>query len=109
LKQYLRIYCDYQQDDWHQLVPLPEFVDNNAQNSSTHVSPFFTNYGYHTRCFVKVITSESTNPTSEALVNRLQAIQVKLKVNLQRAQDQYKKQYDRHARPAPTIAVGNKV
>ena len=22
LEQYLRIYCDYQQDDWHQLLPL---------------------------------------------------------------------------------------
>ena len=47
LEQYLRIYCDYHQDDWAQLLPLAEFVYNNTQNSSTRVSPFFANYGYH--------------------------------------------------------------
>ena len=45
LEQYLRIYCDYQQDDWHQLLPLAEFIYNNMQNASTRVSPFFANYG----------------------------------------------------------------
>ena len=35
LEQYLWIYCDYQQDDWHQLLPLAEFVYNNMQNAST--------------------------------------------------------------------------
>src|SRR5277367_4340658 len=75
LEQYLWIYCDYQQDDRHQLLPFAEFIYNNAQNSSTRVSPFFANYGYHPRCSVKIITSESINPASEALVNRLKAIE----------------------------------
>src|SRR5580700_976186 len=56
-----------------------------------------------------VITPESINPAAEALVDRLQAIQAELKVNLQRAQDRYKEQYDRHTRPAPNIMVGDKV
>jgi hypothetical protein len=25
LEQYLRIFCNYQQADWHQLLPLAEF------------------------------------------------------------------------------------
>jgi hypothetical protein len=109
LEQYLRIYCDYQQDDWHQLLPLAEFVYNNTQNSSTRVSPFFANYGYHPRCSVTVANPESTNPAAEALVDRLQAVHTELKVNLQQAQDRYKRQHDRHTRPAPAIAVGDKV
>src|SRR5256714_10914032 len=32
LEQYLRIYCDYHQDNWSQLLPLAEFVYNNAKN-----------------------------------------------------------------------------
>jgi hypothetical protein len=109
LEQYLRIYCDYQQDDWHQLLPLAEFVYNNTQNSSTRVSPFFANYGYHPRCSVTVATPEQTNPAAETLVDKLQAIHAELKVNLQQAQERYKRQHDRHTRPAPAIVAGDKV
>jgi transposase InsO family protein len=35
LEQFLRVYCDYHQDDWYQLLPLAEFVYNNAKSSST--------------------------------------------------------------------------
>ena len=47
LEQYLRIYCNYQQDDWSELLPLAEFAYNNAPNATTGVSPFFANKGYH--------------------------------------------------------------
>ncbi|KIK15119.1 hypothetical protein PISMIDRAFT_16757, partial [Pisolithus microcarpus 441] len=47
LKQYLRIYCNYQQDNWAELLPLAEFAFNNAPSATTGVSPFFTNKGYH--------------------------------------------------------------
>ena len=30
LEQYLRVYCDYHQDNWYELLPLAEFVYNNA-------------------------------------------------------------------------------
>ena len=35
LEQYIRMYCAYQQDDWHELLPLTEFALNNALNAST--------------------------------------------------------------------------
>ena len=47
LKQYLRMYCNYQQDNWSGLLPLAEFAYNNASNVTTGVSPFFANKGYH--------------------------------------------------------------
>ncbi|ESK83101.1 hypothetical protein Moror_6061 [Moniliophthora roreri MCA 2997] len=47
LKQYLRMYCTYQQDNWDVLLPLAEFAYNNAPNTSTGISPFFTNKEYH--------------------------------------------------------------
>ena len=43
MNQYLRIYCDFHQDDWSQLLPLAEFVYNNAQSASTGISPFYAN------------------------------------------------------------------
>jgi len=50
LEQYLRIYCNYQQSDWAQLLPLAEFMYNNTPSAATGVSLFFTNKGYHPRC-----------------------------------------------------------
>ena len=47
LVQYLCIYCNYQQDNWSNLLPLVEFTFNNAPSVTTGISPFFTNKGYH--------------------------------------------------------------
>jgi len=46
LEQYLRIYCNYEQDNWSKLLPLAEFAYNNAPHASTGVSPFFATRGY---------------------------------------------------------------
>jgi hypothetical protein len=47
LEQYLRVYCNYQQDNWSDLLPLAEFAFNNAPSATTGISPFFANKGYH--------------------------------------------------------------
>ena len=47
LEQYLHVYCNYQQDNWSELLPLAEFAYNNALSATTGVSPFFTNKRYH--------------------------------------------------------------
>jgi transposase InsO family protein len=46
LEQFLRIYCNYQQDNWSKLLPLAGFAYNNAPHASTGVSPFFATKGY---------------------------------------------------------------
>jgi len=47
LEQYLRVYCNYQQDNWSELLPLVEFAYNNALSATTSIFPFFANKGYH--------------------------------------------------------------
>ena len=47
LKQYLHIYCNYQQDNWSKLLPLTEFAYNNAPSATISISPFFANKRYH--------------------------------------------------------------
>jgi len=46
-EQYLCVYCNYQQDNWSELLPLVEFAYNNAPSTTTSVSSFFANKGYH--------------------------------------------------------------
>ena len=47
LEQYLQVYCNYQQDNWSNLLSITEFAYNNAPNAMTGISPFYTNKGYH--------------------------------------------------------------
>ena len=47
LEQYVRVYCNYQQDNCDSLLPLAEFAYNNAPSATTGISPFFANKGYH--------------------------------------------------------------
>jgi len=47
MEQYLRAFCNYEQDNWVELLPLAEFAYNNAINSSTRMTPFWANYHYH--------------------------------------------------------------
>ena len=47
LEQYLQAYCNYQQDNWSNLLPIAEFAYNNAPNATMGISPFFANKGYH--------------------------------------------------------------
>jgi len=57
LKQFLRIYCNYKQSDWSQLLPLAKFIHNNTLSSTTDVSPFYTNKGYHPKMYLQVENS----------------------------------------------------
>jgi hypothetical protein len=70
LELYLQVYCDYQQDNWYELLPLAEFISNNTQNALMHMSPFFAHKGHHPCCHINVAT-ESANPAVETLANRL--------------------------------------
>ena len=108
LEQYLRVYCDYQQDDWHFLLPLAEFVYNNMENSSTKTSPFFAMYGTHPKCTLTIV-EESNNPRAEDFAKQIEDVRAVLKANLKTAQEQYKRSYDKHAIAAPNFQVGDKV
>jgi len=46
-KQYLHVYCNYQQNNWSELLSLVEFAYNNASSTTTGISPFFANKRYH--------------------------------------------------------------
>jgi hypothetical protein len=47
LEQYLWVYCNYQQDNWKQLLPIAEFCYNNTKSETTKVMLFYANYGYY--------------------------------------------------------------
>ncbi|SPC64153.1 related to Gag-pol polyprotein [Ustilago sp. UG-2017b] len=47
VEQYLRMYCNYEQNDWVDLLDTAAFVYNNTVHNSIGVSPFFACYGWN--------------------------------------------------------------
>ncbi|SOV04072.1 uncharacterized protein UDID_19531 [Ustilago sp. UG-2017a] len=47
VEQYLRMYCNYEQNDWASLLGTAALVYNNTVHNSIGVSPFFACYGWN--------------------------------------------------------------
>ena len=108
LKQYLCVYCNYQQDNWSKLLPLTEFAYNNALSATTSVSPFFTNKGYHLNITVHPERNIASFRACNFAVD-LDELQSTLKAEISAAQQRYQKSADARRSPAPDFKVGDKV
>jgi len=58
VKQYLRSYCLYMQDDWFIWLFMTEFIDNNAILSSIEQSMFFLNKNFHSHMSFNLNSTE---------------------------------------------------
>ena len=108
LKQYLHVYCNYQQDNWSGLLPLAEFAYNNAPSATTSVSPFFANKGYHLNITVYPKRNIASFRACNFAVD-LNELQSTLKAEISAAQQHYQKSADARRSPAPDFKVGDKV
>jgi len=105
LEQYLRIFSNYQQDNWSRLLPLGEFAYNNAPAASTGVSPFFANKGYHPNITVHPERDLASQRAREFVVD-LNDLHAELRTQLAEAQQRYQGPADKHRAPAPDFNVG---
>ena len=88
LEQYLHVYCNYQQDNWADLLPLAEFAYNNALSTTTRISPFFANKGYHPNISVHLERDLTSAHAREFAVN-LDELHQELQKQISAAQHHY--------------------
>jgi len=93
LEQYLCVYCNYQQDNWSELLPLTEFAYNNALSATTGVSPFFANKGYYPNITVHSERDIASSQAHDFAVD-LDDLQSTLKAEISAAQQRYQKSTD---------------
>lgn len=108
LESYLRMYTNYQQDDWADLLPIAEFAYNNAPHSATQTSPFFANYGYNPRATLSLDVAVA-DPTAHDFSKSLTELHTYCREQVAVAQAQYQVPADRRRLPAPEIAIGDLV
>src|SRR6202043_4076371 len=104
LEQYLRCYCNYQQDNWSELLPLVEFAYNNAPSTTMGISPFFANKGYHPNISVYP-EREVTSVRARELTVDLDELHQELHTQIADAQRCYQGLADNRQALAPEFKV----
>src|SRR5258705_8214543 len=103
VEQYLRGYCNYQQDNWVELLTMAEFSYNNTMCSSTSLTSFFAMYGEHPRYQVFPNPEIKLPPPAELkqFANTLESLNEYLRNEMSWAQAVYSEQANKHQVPAP--------
>ena len=106
LEQYLRVYSNYQQDNWSDLLPLAEFTYNNAPSAATGISPFYANKGYHLNISVHLERELASGKAREFAIN-LDELHTTLKGQIRTAQSHYQISADACHAPAPSFLTSS--
>jgi len=73
LEQYFRVFCNFKQNNWAELVPFMEFAHNARQHSATGKSPFAVWYGFQPK-FIPPVNFTTKIPTVEERLHTLEQI-----------------------------------
>jgi hypothetical protein len=44
---FIHIFCNYEQSDWAELLPIAEYSYNNSVYSANGLTPFYINYRFY--------------------------------------------------------------
>ena len=108
LEQYVRVYSNYQQDNWLELLPLAEFAYNNAPSATTGISPFFANKGYHPNLTVHPEQDLASSRARTFAVD-LDQLHQELKEHIKTAQSRYQVSADLRWNDASEFETGSHV
>ena len=88
VEQYLRGYCNYQQDNWTELLTLAKFSYNNTLSTTTGMTPFRNMYGIDPRYTVnpKPNTKIPTPAVIQEYANNLVELDAYLRSEMKWAQ-----------------------
>ena len=90
LEQYLRVFCNFQVDDWAELLPFMEFAHNARSHSATHHSPFKIWYGFQPQ-FIPPVNFATTIPAVEDRLKTLEKVRLEVTAALKIAADTMKR------------------
>ena len=104
----LHIFCNYHQDNWSEIPPLAEFTYNNSPSTTTGITPFFANKGYHPNITVFPECKLASVKAREYVID-LEELHTELCEQMAKAQACYQGPADRRREPTPDFQVGQQV
>ena len=119
IEVYIKIFCAYLQNDWAMWSLFCEFAINNHMFEITGFSPFFVNFGQHSRMGIKPskdlkgmnLTTRQRRLMKHAdeYANKMDAINAKLRTQMTWAQIRQERFANAHRAHGPKYAVEDKV
>jgi len=94
LKQYLRLYCNYRQNDWAEWLSITEFSYNNWIHSSIGRSPFLVNLGCHSNMGQDIGKTTDSSPGTEEFLKTIKEIRNEVAEALKKTNVMMKKKWD---------------
>ena len=91
LKQYLRLYCNYRQNDWAEWLSIAEFSYNNQIHSSTGRSPFLINLGRHPNTGQDIGKTMEDSPETKQFLKTIKEIRNEVEEALKKTNAMMKK------------------
>jgi hypothetical protein len=116
LKQYLKTYMNFRQNNWVDWLPLAKFASNNAVSETTGFSFFFANYrfnpklGFESRppcSFDKILQQKREFIKAHNMANRFNRILTQIKALAENTNCQYKDQANRSKTDSPYYIIGD--
>src|SRR5882724_7227060 len=108
LEQYLQVYCNYQQDNWSELLPLSEFAYNNTPSATTGITPLFANKGHHPNLMVHLEPNLASAHACD-IVTDLDELHQQLGQHIANAQCQYPTSADSQQLQALEFKIGSQI
>ena len=114
VEAFIRIFCNYAQSDWKELLPSAQLAWNNRDSASTGVSAFFLNHGYHVDPLdwpEEPQETQGATPIQQAerIVSKIKQAEEWAQTAMANAQQQQEEYANRHRSPAPRYQVEDKV
>ena len=96
MEAYLRVFVNFEQNDWAKLLSMAEFAYNNAKNASTGHTSFELNCGYHPRMlYEEKVDFRSKSKSADKLSVELRELMIICRENFHHAQEQQKRAHNK--------------
>ena len=116
LEQYLRIFSNYPQDNWVELLPMAQFAYNSSRSSTTGRTPFYANYGYEPTAYREgtpgernLNSSHGINEGATQKVEELRSLHDKLREKIAQGNEKMAQQANRKRIEGPILKGGDRV
>ena len=118
LKQFLRAYVNYNQDNWADMLPIAEFEANSDNSASTGISPFLATKGYVPRSGIEPPTpwdpsasqrAKRDMKSADGFIEKINSLRQYLRDQLEWSRALQKEQADKYRLPAPEFREGDLV
>ena len=109
LEQYLRVFVNYEQNDWVHILPLAQIAYNSSVHETTGLSPHFMRFGKELDLYHGQYEHVGISDQGENVAEQWKHLVEDAKLEIEWQNHKRKEYYDKKRQESPTLKKGDKV